>query len=287
MGKKFPEWISPDGKVRLIHGDCLDVLPTLEAGSVDAVIADLPYGTTVCKWDAVIPFKPLWVRYRHAAKKNAAIVLTASQPFTSALVMSNLKWFRYSWVWRKTKAGGHFNAKKRPLKVHEDICIFSAGESRYNPQGRLRIDRVRKNTHCRTNGAVGLRPSRLPGTAWQQEWTNYPVSILEVGSVDTHHPTQKPIALMKYLIRTYTNEGELVLDNTMGSGTTGVACVNTGRRFIGIEKEHKYFEIAIKRIEAEYGRKGVIKSLGSLKGGFGVFGKSKRKDYDGKSAKGK
>lgn len=244
----------------LLHGDCLDKMHLIPEGSVDMVLCDLPYGTTACKWDTVIPFEPLWVAYRRVCKKNAAIVLTASQPFTSALVMSNVKDFKYCWVWRKSRPSGFAQAKNMPLKNYEDIVVFSEGVSThasqsgnrvtYNPQGLVRVGKVMFNTKERhkQESAFGKRPSHKE--SYFQENSNYPTQVLEFPSESgAVHPTQKPVALMEYLIRTYTNAGETVLDNTMGSGTTGVACVNTGRKFIGIERDEKYFQIASERIQ--------------------------------------
>lgn len=237
-------------------GECLERMQEIETGSVDMVMADLPYGTTACKWDAVIPFAPLWEQYRRVCKKNAAIVLTASQPFTSALVMSNAGGFRYQWVWEKSKAGGIFNAKNMPLKQHEDVLVFSEGTCAncsanrmpYFPQGLMRVNRTAKNSARSGDGTIGNRPSRTG--SYTQEFSGYPMSILKIASEGRAvHPTQKPVALMEYLIRTYTNEGETVLDNTMGSGTTGVACINTGRKFIGIERDPEYFKIAQARCD--------------------------------------
>jgi DNA modification methylase len=228
----------------LLHGDCLDLLETIEAGSVDAIVADLPYGTTQNRWDAVIPFEPMWKAFERVCKPNAAIVLTAAQPFTSTLVAGNLKAFRYSWVWEKTKASGFLNARRRPLAAHEDVCVFGRAET-YNPQGleSVNVNSARKNKAGNGNfGRVSSRP-------YIQREGNFPRSVLRFAhETKPVHPTQKPIALMEYLIRTYTNEGETVLDPTMGSGTTGVACVNTGRNFIGIERDPDYFAIAERRI---------------------------------------
>lgn len=231
----------------LFNDDCLDALKILGDQSVDMVLADLPYGTTQNKWDSVIPLEPLWCEYRRVCK--GAVVLTASQPFTSSLVSSNTSEFKYAWVWEKNAATGHLNAKRMPMKLHEDILVF--GEGVYNPQD---LQPFNKKTRRGSNGTN----FGLSGTENFQEWTNYPRSILFFPAEGRAvHPTQKPVALMEYLIRTYTNEGDIVLDNTMGSGTTGVACANTGRRFIGMErdKEHGYFEIAKKRIEEAYAAK--------------------------------
>lgn len=237
----------------LLNGDCLDLLPTLEAGSIDMVLADLPYGTTACKWDSIIPFEPLWREYKRACKPNAAIVLTASQPFTSALVMSNPGWFRCEWIWEKNRGSNFAVTKYHPMKEHESVIVFGRGPTTYNPIPQIRdgggaslIGKVIKasNTGKRQtmNGFVDMRDRVLPEM-------RVPRSIQKFNTQVGFHPTQKPVALMEYLIRTYTNEGETVLDNTMGSGTTGVACINTNRKFIGIERDPAYFEIAKRRIE--------------------------------------
>jgi DNA modification methylase len=238
---------------QLIQGDCLDVMSTLPDASVDMILCDLPYGTTACKWDAVIPFEPLWVAYRRVAKPNAAIVLTASQPFTSALVMSNLDEFKYTWCWDKVnRHTGYGNVSFMPLKRHEEIAVFvRVGRPTFNRQMTEGAPYKAKRS-----GAIpvvyeggGLHPRDS-----ENEGVRNPISILPIkADVKTEmgiHPTQKPVALMEYLIRTYTNEGDTVLDNCMGSGTTGVACNNTGRNFIGIERDPQYFEIAKSRIGA-------------------------------------
>ena len=245
--------------IDLRNGDCLELMRDIPDGSVDMVLADPPYGTTACKWDSVIPFEPMWEQLKRITKKNGAIVMTASQPFTSALVMSNVKMFKYCWVWEKTRPTGHVHAKNKPMKKHEDVVVFSSGTTvhasqsatrmTYNPQGLVRKE---KPTIRKAGGSsdvmMGARPSHRDVT---QEFEGYPHSILRVSSEGkTIHPTQKPVALMEYLIKTYTNEGETVLDFTMGSGTTGVACVNTGRSFIGIELDETYFNIAKDRINA-------------------------------------
>ncbi len=238
--------------IELMHGDCLELMTSIPDGSVDAIICDLPYGTTACKWDSVIPFDPLWAQYRRVTKPNAAIVLTAAQPFTSAVVVSALDMFKYALVWKKSRVSHFAQAPYRFLTEHEDVLVFSrAGVSKnanlrmtYNPQGTLPCNRWVKG-----KGHSDHRPSGKVQSDYLQTTTNYPKSIIEVTSDNgTDHPTQKPVALMEYLIRTYTNEGETVMDNCMGSGTTGVACVNTGRKFIGMEQDAKYFEIAQKRI---------------------------------------
>lgn len=227
----------------LYHGDCLEILPALPAQSVDAIICDPPYGTTACKWDSVIPFEPMWAQLKRIIKPRGAIVLFGSQPFTSALVMSNPKWFKYEWMWRKSKPVGHLNAKKRPMLAHESICVFYSRLETYNPQGTHETYAVIKRTN---NGAY-----RECSKTTAQTMTGYPCTdLIFPHDISVGHPTQKPVALMEYLIRTYTHEGETVLDFTMGSGTTGVAALNTGRRFIGIERDEGYCNIAVQRLNA-------------------------------------
>jgi site-specific DNA-methyltransferase (adenine-specific) len=232
--------------IDLHHGDCLEVMKAIPDGSVDMILCDLPYGTTACKWDTVIPFEPLWAQYRRIAKRNAAIVLTASQPFTSALVMSNPREFKHEWVWDKRMATGALNAKRMPLKAHEVVLVFCQGAPTYYPQKTKRtekeLSRLAKSDRFRPMeaGIYGSTKASNWPTRAAGEWRS-PTSMIRIGGMNGHHPertghpTQKPVALMEYLIRTYTNEGDVVLDNCMGSGTTGVACVNTGRSFIGIE----------------------------------------------------
>ncbi len=239
--------------IELYNGDCLEVMDMLiEQGvKVDAVITDPPYGTTACKWDTVIPLDKMWGCLTGITRPETAIVLHASQPFTSALIMSNIKHFKYDWIWRKPKGTGYLNAKKQPMRDKEDVLVFYVKQCAYNPQ--MSIGESYKNKHGKHN--VGLKAMKEhygnhKNVKNNNEGIRYPKQVLEFGVVErgTTHPTQKPVALMEYLIKTYTNENEIVLDFTMGSGTTGVACVNTGRSFIGIEKEPKYFEIAEKRI---------------------------------------
>lgn len=233
----------------LYHGDCLEVMAQLPDNSVDMILCDLPYGTTACKWDSVIPFEPLWAQYRRIAKRNAAIVLTASQPFTTKLINSNFDNFRYEWVWHKVQATGHLNAKRQPLRACESVAVFYCEQPTYNPQ--LTAGKAIKRTPGAAKGAQvwgGARPLERPSGETRQPTTLLTISQGRSPSTPTVHPTQKPVALMEYLIRTYTHEGETVLDNCMGSGTTGVACANTGRQFIGIERDDKYFAIASERI---------------------------------------
>lgn len=230
--------------VSLHNGDCLTVMPRLAAGSVDLILCDLPYGTTQNKWDSIIPLDRLWAEYWRIAKPNAAVVLTAAQPFTSALVMSQPDAFRYEWIWEK-EPSGNLNAKRMPMPAHESVLIFSRVPPLYNPQGlrpTLRKRGASDNSRTANYGDQKRQP-------YEQTVTGYPNSILPFAKERSgFHPTQKPVALMEYLIRTYTNPGDLVLDNCMGSGTTGVAAVNTGRRFIGIERDPGYFAIASRRV---------------------------------------
>ena len=241
------------GMIELIHGDCLEEMKKIPDGSVDLVLTDPPYGTTACKWDTVIPFEPMWEQLKRVTKKNGAIVLFGSQPFTSALVMSNPKMFKYEWVWDKITARGHLVAKKRPMAQHENILVFYKNAPTYNPQ-MVKMDKPQKGYS--SDGDVGdTRTSIMGGKTTKQREViyrthKYPKTIITQGVDGKYvHPTQKPVALMEYLIKTYTNEGETVLDFTMGSGTTGVACKNLNRNFIGIELDQTYFDIAKKRIE--------------------------------------
>lgn len=237
----------------LRHGDCLELMAGIPDGSVDMILCDLPYGTTACKWDTVIPFEPLWAHYRRVAKRNAAIVLTASQPFTAALVMSNPSEFRYCWVWEKPKASNFLLARKQPLKAHEDIAVFCQQATPYFPQmaqGEPYFRGGIKTIHDNPEVANTI-PGYHSHIRQSVDGKRFPRTVQKFTTAEREgrlHPTQKPVALMEYLVRTYTREGETVLDNCMGSGTTGVACANTGRQFIGIEREPKYFEIARERI---------------------------------------
>jgi site-specific DNA-methyltransferase (adenine-specific) len=244
-----------DWTVDLMLGDCLEGMGEIEDGSVDMVLCDPPYGTTACKWDAVIPFEPMWAHVKRVLKKNGAAVFTAAQPFSSALVMSNVEMFAYEWVWVKSKITGVLNAKKMPVRKHEQVLVFcdSKTTGTYNAQGLEAVNITRHDKVSHSSDNYGRRG----GKDYVQEWTNWPRDVLEIASEGkTVHPTQKPVALMEYLIKTYTNENEVVLDFTMGSGTTGVAAVQSGRRFIGIERDPGYFDIAERRImEAKEARK--------------------------------
>lgn len=231
----------------LYLGDCLDIMPTLPDRSVDAIIADIPYGTTACAWDTVIPFAPMWAELKRLIKPRGAIVLFGSQPFTSALVMSNPAWFRYGLVWEKTRKTGFLNATSQPLREHEDINVFGFGPVSYRPQGvRACVIPMNRGRADSTGKCYGNATPR-----YLQTVTNYPSSIIRFTSLQAgRHPTEKPVALMSYLIRTYTNPGDVVLDFTAGVMSTGVACVETGRQFIGIEKDERYFAIGSERMAA-------------------------------------
>ena len=235
----------------LKRGDCLELMRDLPDNSVDLILCDLPYGTTACKWDSVIPFEPLWAQYRRVAKDNAAIVLTASQPFTSALVMSNPKWFRYQWVWDKKIPSGMSYARFQPMRQHEDVLVFCGGRVPYHPQITKREKPIKEGGKKKSESAPIANFNSMGGKVYD---TKNPTTIIRFDKVrrGSQHPTQKPVALMEYLIHTYTNEGDTVLDNCMGSGTTGVACANTNRKFIGMELDSDYFRIARRRISEAY-----------------------------------
>jgi site-specific DNA-methyltransferase (adenine-specific) len=241
---------------KLIQGDCLEKMQDIQDKSVDMILCDLPYGTLEHQnWDKVINLETLWKQYERIIKDSGAIVLFGAFPFSASLCLSNIKLFKYSLVWQKSKAGGSMMAPYRFLKEHEDILIFSKGKTtangvpkmNYYPQGTIPINKICKNG---TNQSSVIDYTSVKNPTYLQTVTNYPKSILKFNNEGKSvHPTQKPVALLEYLIKTYTNEGELVLDNTMGSGSTGVAAQNTNRNFIGIEKEEKYFEIAKNRME--------------------------------------
>lgn len=228
----------------LICGDCLQEMKSIPDASIDLILTDLPYGTTQNAWDCVIPFEGLWSEYKRISKPDSAIVLTCTQPFTSALAYSNLRNLKYSWVWKKSIVTGHLNARRRPMRNHEDILVFSYGSPAYYPQGIKDYGKIRKRGHNGSN-------FNSSGSENFQPHTNFPRTILEFPSdiKDRVHPTQKPVALMEYLIKTYTREGECVLDSCMGSGSTALACLNSGRRFIGIEKDPVMFTKTRVRID--------------------------------------
>ena len=232
----------------LKQGDCLELMKDIDDKSIDMILCDLPYGMTNCKWDSVIPFTPLWEQYKRVVKDNAAIVLFSIQPFTTKLIQSNLKHYRYNWYWKKNNATGGQFAKVQPMRCIEDICVFYKHKPTYNPQGLIKLNEPKIHKAKQSN----IYQFRSNNST--QEYTNYPKHLLEFkNEVSSNrnrlHPTQKPVKLLEYLIRTYTNENETVLDNCMGSGSTGVACVNTNRKFIGYEVDSDYFNIAQNRIE--------------------------------------
>lgn len=234
--------------VTLMNADCLDAMWLIPDGSVDLILCDLPYGTTQNKWDRVIPFEPLWAHYWRVLKKNGAVVLTAQTPFDKVLGCSQIEHLKYEWVWRKDAGTGFLNAKKAPLKDHENVLVFYRRQPTYNPQMRGGF----KPYKCKKGGdTTNYGPGLSENVTTESNGERYPVTVLEFPRDKAKlHPTQKPVALMEYLIKTYTNEGETVLDNCMGSGTTGVACRNTGRNFTGIERDPEYFCIAQERINA-------------------------------------
>lgn len=236
---------------KIHQGDCVELMKEIEDKSVDMILCDLPYGTTARnKWDIIIPFDKLWEQYERIIKDNGAIVLTSQQPFTSKLIMSNEKLFRYEWIWEKTTATGHLNAKKMPMKAHENIIVFYKKLPTYNPQKTKGHEPVHNYTKYQDDGTnYGKTQVGISGGGSTER---YPRSV-QTFSTDKQkealHPTQKPVALFEYLIKTYTNEGEIVLDNCIGSGTTAIACMNTNRNWIGIEMEEEYVNLANDRIK--------------------------------------
>ena len=240
--------------VELLHGDCLELMKDIPDKSIDMILCDLPYGTTACKWDVIIPFEPLWIEYKRIIKDRGCIALFGSEPFSSYLRMSNIKNYKYDWIWEKDKPNNFALANKQPMKYHENILVFYEKQPTFNKQleprkggGKSRFkypvdNSKRKSEHNNIQDDVKMFNPDLKNPS--------SIQFISTGRrQDLIHPTQKPVKLMEYLIRTYTNEGETVLDNCMGSGSTGVACINTNRNFIGIEKDDKYFEIAKNRIE--------------------------------------
>jgi site-specific DNA-methyltransferase (adenine-specific) len=240
----------------IYHADCFEIFPKIESQSVQLILCDLPYNTTQCSWDCILPLDKLWQEYERIIKPNGAIVLTAAQPFTSELVMSNKKLFKYEWIWRKTKAQHFAQAPYRPMTNHESVLVFSFGGTaknannrmKYNPQGIVKC-----NITCKGKKAThSEHRSRLTDQDdYVQEYTNYPKTVIDFANEGkTIHPTQKPLSLFEYIIETYTDADDLVLDNCAGSFTTAVACINTDRRYICIEKEQRYFELGKERIDS-------------------------------------
>lgn len=238
--------------IKLIHGDCLEKMKDIADKSIDMILCDLPYGTTACKWDVVIPFEPLWEQYKRIIKDRGAIVLFGSEPFSSLLRCGNLPMYKYDWVWDKKTGLGFLDSKHRPLKQHEIISVFSFGgcsngsrvRMEYNPQGLVPTNKKNSNT---TSNILNSEPNTRKNL--NTTHTGYPRTILTFGREVGLHPTQKPVALLEYLIKTYTIEGETVLDNCMGSFSTAIACLNTKRDFIGIEKDEHYFQVGRDRVE--------------------------------------
>lgn len=230
----------------LHEGDCLEIMPKLPDKSIDMILCDLPYGTTACKWDVIIPFEPLWEQYERLIKNNGAIVLTASQPFTTLLIFSNLKWFKYCWVWEKPQGVDPFMGKIRPLNNYEDIAVFGNGTVRYYPQ--LDTGKPYLVTRDKKPRVLETTSTKMKITTTINDGHRYPTRVLKFNQQTGLHPTQKPVALFEYIIRTYTNLGDTVLDNCAGSGTTGIAAEKCGRNSILIEKEPKYCDIMRKRL---------------------------------------
>ena len=237
--------------MQLLHGDCFDHMKDLPSGSVDLILCDPPYGTTACKWDSVLPFDQLWAEYNRILKPNGAAVLFSAQPFTTQLINSNRKAFRYCWYWMKNQPTGFAFAKYQPMRKVEDVCVFYRKMPTYNPQGVQAVvgGKARKKKPPKRENIY--KTSTLLNE-YTPRFKNYPKNVLQFNSERGYHPTQKPVPLLEYLVRTYTNEGDTILDNCMGSGSTGVAVKRVGgRHFIGIEQNKQYFEIAQKRIEKE------------------------------------
>lgn len=238
------------------QGDCLELMKQIPDGSVDMILCDLPYGTSACKWDTVIPFEELWAHYKRLIKPNGAIVLFGSEPFTSTLIMSNIQMYKYNWTWLKDNATNFLNKKYQPGKVTEDICVFGKmatsysklGNMIYNPQ--MTEGKPYKTTSCVDGKTNAVIRSKITNIVTENDGTRLPNNVLRFNrDKNKLHPTQKPVALLEYLIKTYTNPGEIVLDNCMGSGSTCVAAVNTGRHYIGFELDPTYFDIACKRLD--------------------------------------
>lgn len=237
--------------MKLLQGDCLELMKNVPDKSIDLILCDLPYGTTQNKWDTVIPFDKLWTQYNRIIKDNGAILLFSQMPFGANLIMSNPKMFRYEWIWEKEQVTGWLNAKKMPLKKHENILVFYKHLPIYNPQGLVELDKPLV-IDSKNHEYDGYHDNSQK--TWERKNTNYPTDMLRYGRdkvKSSLHPTQKPVALLEYLIKTYTNEGDTVLDNCMGSGSTGVACKNTNREFIGMELDEKYFKVACERLGAQ------------------------------------
>ncbi len=230
-----------------VNADCFDVFPFIEDKSIDAIICDLPYGTTACKWDSVLPFDLMWEQLNRIIKPNGAIVLFGSQPFTSTLIVSNLKMYRHQWIWKKSRPANFMNANYQPMKYHEDVLVFGLNKVNYYP---IKFKGNKNHASTARSGSSNIYGLSENKAGVDTNDMKYPSSIIEIKSTDSTknlHPTQKPVALMEYLIKTYTNENETVLDFTMGSGTTNLACIKLKRKSIGIEKEKQYYDVAVRR----------------------------------------
>jgi site-specific DNA-methyltransferase (adenine-specific) len=245
--------------LQLLQGDCLELMKEIPSKSIDMILCDLPYGTTACKWDEIIPFDSLWVQYQRIIKDDRAICLFGSEPFSSKLRMSNLELYKYDYVWIKSRSLGFTHCKNKPMQKSENISVFSNGKIKHEGQGNRMVyfpqglipygKEVNGDKSCKAD-IEGHRFARPSNKTYVQEYTNYPTNLLEFNNDgNTQHPTQKPVALLEHLIKTYTNESETILDNCMGAGSTGVACVNLNRSFIGMELDESYFNIAKERIE--------------------------------------
>ena len=236
---------------KIYNEDCLEGMKRIKDKSIDMILCDLPYGTTQCKWDTIIPFDKLWEQYCRVIKDNGAIVLTASQPFTSSLIMSNAKMFKYEWIWQKTHPKGHLNAKKMPMRAHENVCVFYKKPPTYNPQMTHGHKRKVANTNYIRESDGDSCYGKENRVTFYDSTDRYPLDVQTFSNADQSnklHPTQKPVELFEYLIKTYTNENEVVLDNCIGSGTTAIACMNTNRKYIGFELDKGYFDISQKRV---------------------------------------
>lgn len=238
---------------RAYQMDCLEGMKLIPDKSIDMILCDLPYGTTACKWDTIIPFEPLWEQYERIIKDNGAIVLTASQPFTTTLISSNIKLFRYEWIWKKTKATLFQHANRMPLRNHENICVFYKKLPTYNPQKVFVGIKDKRKTFTKRVNNSEFTTGKLEVQTRKDDGWRFPTTVQEFNNSDKTkqvHPTQKPVSLFEYLIKTYTNEGEIVLDNCLGSGTTAVACELNNRKWVGFETEPKYIEIINKRLDS-------------------------------------
>ena len=247
-------------KKEILLGDCLELMKDIPNGSIDMILCDLPYGTTACKWDTIIPFEPLWEQYERIIKPNGAIVLTSAQPFTSALIMSNPKWFKYEWIWQKHKGTGHLNAKRKPMSNHENVLVFGKSTITYNPQMTNGEPYKLRGSHNVSPDGIAYNGSKPLAVGYSDDYDSSKRYPLTIQKFDNHnqknerlHPTQKPVALFEYLIKTYTNENEVVMDNTMGSGTTNLAALKLNRKSIGIEKEKQYYDVAVRRLSSYCG----------------------------------